>query len=181
MTQQIGWRINKDVQPISKDPLKEYKWYESTGWKLVAIKKQTTVQYAEDGKPIKPEDIPGKIWKLNSSNKWCSHVDLSDKNNKPYCNKKDKDYIWNEKTKSWKLAVVIYQKDQSVVVENTRQQNIEQEIEKYYQKKELERLQQAAQVQPVPSQVQEQPIQQQAVQQRPKVVFDNPILNRYNM
>ncbi|CAL6029110.1 Hypothetical_protein [Hexamita inflata] len=88
-----------------------------------------------------------------------------------------KDYIWNEKTKSWKLAVVIYQKDQPVVVENTRQQNIEQEIEKYYQKKELERLQQAdQQVQPIV-----QPVAQPTVQQRPKVVFDNPILNRYNM
>ncbi|CAL6001047.1 Hypothetical_protein [Hexamita inflata] len=203
---ELGWRINKEIIPESKDETKEYKWYQSTGWKLVNKAKVQTNEVDSNGVPVKPEDIPGKVWKLNSKNKWCSHVDMSDRNNKPYCNKKDKDYFWNEKVKAWKLANVVYankddkysfvaspvkqepkvetkvetKEEPKVDDSKLRQQMIEQQIDKYFQMKEQEKIQQA-QVQQAPAQqvpAQQVPVQQVPVQHT-KVVFDNPLLNKY--
>ncbi|CAL6106367.1 Hypothetical_protein [Hexamita inflata] len=197
-TRQLGWKINKDVMPESTDATKEYKWYESSGWKLINIKTEDKVD--EAGVPIKPVDKPGYVLKLNSKNKWCYHIDLSDRNNKPACNKKDKEYFWNQKANAWKLATVIYadknvnysfvapipnqpepkqetkveQPKPSVDDSKKRQEMIEQEIDKYYQKKEQElQAKMAQQAQPVQQAPQVQQVQQ------PKIVFDNPLLNKY--
>ncbi|CAL6036512.1 Hypothetical_protein [Hexamita inflata] len=204
-SRQLGWKINKDVIPESKDATKEYKWYESSGWKLVNIKTENIVD--EAGVPIKPVDKPGYILKLNSKNKWSYHVDMTDRNNKPYCNKKDKDYFWNEKVKAWKLANVVYadkdvkygfvanpdkqeskvetkvetkQEEPKADDSKLRQEQIEKQIDLYYQKKEqeLQAKMQQTQVQQAP--VQQVPIQQAPVQaQQTKVVFDNPLLSKY--
>ncbi|CAL6042869.1 Hypothetical_protein [Hexamita inflata] len=204
---ELGWRINKEIIPESKDETKEYKWYQSTGWKLVNKAKVQTNEVDSNGVPVKPEDIPGKVWKLNSKNKWCSHVDMSDRSNKPYCNKKDKDYFWNEKVKAWKLANVVYadkdvkysfvaplqnqpipkveSKQESKVEtkvetkvdeQKLRQEQIEKQIDLYYQKKEQELQAKMQQNQQAP--IQQVPVQQAPAQQT-KVVFDNPLLNKY--
>ncbi|CAL6006334.1 Hypothetical_protein [Hexamita inflata] len=195
-TRQLGWKINKDVMPESTDATKEYKWYESSGWKLVNIKTEDKVD--EAGVPIKPVDKPGYVLKLNSKNKWCYHIDLTDRNNKPACNKKDKEYFWNQKANAWKLATVIYadkndkysfvaptqeppkqepkqeQPKPQVDDSKKRQEMIEQEIDKYYQKKEQElQAKMAQQAQPVQQAPQVPQVQQ------PKIVFDNPLLNKY--
>ncbi|CAL6094459.1 Hypothetical_protein [Hexamita inflata] len=203
---EVGWRINKEIIPESKDETKEYKWYQSTGWKLVNKAKVQSNEVDSNGVPIKPEDIPGKVWKLNSKNKWCSHVDMSDRNNKPTCNKKDKDYFWNEKAKAWKLANIIYadkndrysfiapipnqpeSKQESKVEskktveepkvdeQKLRQEQIEKQIDLYYQKKEQELQAKMQQTQQAPIQA---PAQQAPQVQQTKVVFDNPLLNKY--
>ncbi|CAL6036472.1 Hypothetical_protein [Hexamita inflata] len=200
-SRQLGWKINKDVIPESKDATKEYKWYESSGWKLVNIKTENIVD--EAGVPIKPVDKPGYILKLNSKNKWSYHVDMTDRNNKPYCNKKDKDYFWNEKVKAWKLANVVYadkdvkygfvanpdkqeskvetkvetkQEEPKADDSKLRQEQIEKQIDLYQQKKEQELQAKMQQNQQAP--VQQVPVQQVPVQQT-KVVFDNPLLSKY--
>ncbi|CAL6029424.1 Hypothetical_protein [Hexamita inflata] len=206
-SRQLGWKINKDVIPESKDATKEYKWYESSGWKLVNIKTENIVD--EAGVPIKPVDKPGYILKLNSKNKWSYHVDMTDRNNKPYCNKKDKDYFWNEKVKAWKLANVVYadkddkysfvaspvkqeskveskvetkvetkQEEPKVDDSKQRQEQIEKQIDLYYQKKEQELKAKMQQVQQ--SQAPQAPVQAPQVPvQQTKVVFDNPLLSKY--
>ncbi|CAL6071538.1 Hypothetical_protein [Hexamita inflata] len=159
-SRQVGWKIDKDVIPESKDATKEYKWYESSGWKLVNIKTENIVD--EAGIPIKPVDKPGHILKLNSKNKWSYHIDMSDRSNKPICNKKDKDYFWNDKAKAWKLANVVYADQNDRYSFNAPLQN--QPIPK--QESKVESKQEAKVEAKVESKVDEQKLRQEQIEKQ---------------
>ena len=62
-TRPKGWRINKDIIPECTEANKEYRWYDSTGWKLVTVK---TINNGEE----KPADVPGKVWKKSATKGW---------------------------------------------------------------------------------------------------------------
>ncbi|CAL6006061.1 Hypothetical_protein [Hexamita inflata] len=177
MQREVGWRLNKDIQPESNVEGKEYKWYPSKGWALQPIKR--VIQIDEQGEQIKPDDIPGKVWRKTAKG-WQSYKDLSNKDQKPVSKKADKDYIWDDKKKQYKLAYVIQPQT------TDRTDLIYQEIQKYNALKaqELAQVQAQPQIQPQPVQpqalLQPQQIQPQAQPQtKPKIIVDNPLLRQY--
>ncbi|CAL6106701.1 Hypothetical_protein [Hexamita inflata] len=99
MSKQIGWRINKDVEPESIEG-KQWRWNENKGW--ISVKKVDINIKLPDKEGFEQKFVEGKGYKYIKikvkNDDW-----KTDKSVKPISKLIEKDYEWNEKKGLWEL------------------------------------------------------------------------------
>ncbi|CAL6054134.1 Hypothetical_protein [Hexamita inflata] len=181
MSKQVGWRINKDVEPAPIEG-KQWRWNENKGW--LSVKKVDINIKLPDKEGYDQKFVEGKGYQYVKvkNDQW-----KTDKSIKPISKLIDKDYEWNDKKGNWVLKkrqtekIEIQEKVESKETREPREddiQNLRNEILKIQEK--LNQTKQEPKQEPKvieESKIVEEPKQKQ-VEEAPQSfeeIYDNPI------